>query len=498
MNISSPSVTLGFYGGVGTVTGSKYLLQAGGQRILVDCGMFQGLKHLRDRNWQEMPFRPADIDVVVITHAHIDHSGYLPRLVKMGFAGPIYCSEGTAKLLEILLPDAGRLQEEEADHRNQHGLTRHEPAKPLYDEQDAFDVLRQLRPIKGANTTIDLFQQNGSQITAQFMNAGHIIGSRFVLIDIQQRTPTPSQTRILFSGDIGQYNRPILPDPTPPPVCDYMLVESTYGDRLHPGAAPEIALARIINETAQRHGITLIPAFAVDRTQELIYMIRELEDAGKIPILPVYVDSPMAAKACEVYAELRSEQDDAYRKLETQHRRPLSTRKMTIASGRDESRKVNDAEGPCIILSAAGMMTGGRVLHHAQRILPDRRSTIVFAGYQAEGTTGRLIKDGASEVTIYKTKCPVRCHVETVDGLSSHADWQDTLHWLSALPQPPRTVFITHGEQQAAEALQGHITQTYGWECRVPQQGERYELSPGQAVLLHPNGSTEVGVATSH
>jgi metallo-beta-lactamase family protein len=474
----SPSVNLGFYGGVGTVTGSKYLLQAGGQRILVDCGIFQGLKHLRDRNWQEMPFRPADIDVVIVTHAHIDHSGYLPRLVKLGFTGPIYCSEGTAKLLEILLPDAGRLQEEEADHRNRHGLTRHSPAKPLYDEQDAYDALRQLRPVKGADAEIDIFRENGSHITARFMNAGHIIGSRFVLVDIQEKSPIEARTRILFSGDIGQYDRPILPDPVPPPECDYILVESTYGDRLHPTAPPQEALAKIINETAKRHGTVLIPAFAVDRTQELIYMIRELEDAGKIPVLPVYVDSPMAASACEVYAELRSEQDAEYRKLEASHRHPLSTRKMVIASSRDESRKVNDAENPCIILSAAGMMTGGRVLHHAQRILPDHKSTIVFAGYQGEGTTGRLIKDGAREVTIYKTHCPVHCHVAVVDGLSSHADWKDTLRWLSGMPSAPKTVFITHGEQHAAEALQEHIQAKFGWPSIVPQMGDKYELGP--------------------
>jgi metallo-beta-lactamase family protein len=317
-----------------------------------------------------------------------------------------------------------------------------------------------------------------------------------VVLDIHLHTPRESRTRILFSGDIGQYDRPILPDPEAPPTCDYLLVESTYGDRLHPSAAPQEALARIINETVQRHGTTLIPAFAVDRTQELIYMIRDLEDAHKIPILPVYVDSPMAAKACEVYTELRTEQDAAYRKLEAQHRRPLSTRRMMIASSREESRKVNDAEGPCIILSAAGMMTGGRVLHHAQRILPDKRSTIVFAGYQAEGTTGRLIRDGAREVTIYKTKCPVRCHVETVDGLSSHADWQDTLRWLSGMPAPPRTVFITHGEQQAAEALQEHIGHKFGWECRVPQYAERYELLGDQAILLHPHGSENPEHAT--
>ncbi len=463
-------ISLSFFGGAGTVTGSKYLVNTGFRRILVDCGMFQGLKTLRDLNWKDLPFRPADLDAVVLTHAHIDHSGYLPRLVKMGYRGPIYISEGTGQLLEILLHDAGRLQEEDADHRKLHGLTRHRPAKPLYTEQDAFDALRLIRPISGPDQTIKLFDN----ATVRFMNAGHIAGSRFVVLKIDEQA-APART-ILFSGDIGQYDRPLLPDPENPPVCDYLLVESTYGDRLHPSEKPADALARIITEAAKRNGPILIPAFAVDRTQEILYILRELEDSARIPILPVRVDSPMAAAATVVYGRLKAEQDAEYRRIEASGRRPLFTRNMMIASTREDSKRINDEDGARIIISAAGMMTGGRVLHHAQRVLPDPNATLVFVGYQGEGTTGRLILDGAKEVTIYQTPCVVRCRVESVDGLSSHANWQDTIHWLSGMPGAPRCTFITHGEPESASALKEHIETRFHWKVVIPRYGDRFIL----------------------
>jgi len=475
MNKCAP--TLAFYGGVGTVTGSKYMIRALGKQILIDCGIFQGLKPLRDRNWQDPPFHPADIDAVVLTHAHIDHTGYLPRLVKLGYRGPIYCSEGTARLLEILLPDSGRLQEEDSDHRNRHGLTRHQPALPLYTEQNAFDALRQLRTLPTDNEQLIIPCDNGQRISVKMMNAGHIIGSRFVLLDIQ--TSNTNKVSVLFSGDLGQYDRPILPDPSPPPACDYLLVESTYGDRLHPQEPPETALARIILEAAKRDAPILIPAFAVDRTQEIIYILRELEEKKRIPVLPVTVDSPMAQKATEVYARLRSEQDAQYRSVATSHRPPLSTHRMVVANSREDSKKLNELRGAQIIISAAGMMTGGRILHHAQRILPDRNATLIFVGFQAEGTTGRLIRDGASEVTIYKTRCAVRCHMATVDGLSSHADWRDTLRWLSGVRSAPKKVFVTHGEPSASAALKLHIEEQFRWHVETPAFGDTQELTTG-------------------
>jgi len=476
MSQLSISLSLSFYGGVGTVTGSKYLVQTTKRKLLIDCGMFQGLKNLRDLNWRDLPFHPADLDAVILTHAHIDHSGYLPRLVKTGYKGPIYCSFGTAELLQILLPDAGRLQEEDADHRNLHGLTRHQPAKPLFTEQDAFAALRQLLPVSGNDETIHLFGAS----TVKFMNAGHIIGSRFVVLKLEESNMNPCT--ILFSGDIGQYDRPILPNPVKPPSCDFLLVESTYGDRLHPAESPKDALTRIITTAARHNGPILIPAFAVDRTQELIYLIRELENEKRIPILPVRVDSPMAAAATVVYTRLKEEQDEAYRSITASGVEPLKTHNMLVASTRDESRRLNDEEGARIIISAAGMMTGGRVLHHALRVLPDRKATLVFAGYQAEGTTGRQIRDGAKEVTIYKERCPVRCHIDVIEGLSSHADWQDTLRWLSGMETPPKTTFVTHGEPESAFAMKTHLEQEFNWNAVIPAYGETYSLDGAVAT----------------
>lgn len=462
--------TLSFWGGVGTVTGSKYLIETNKSQVLVDCGMFQGLKELRDRNWQAPPFRPRDIDAVLLTHAHMDHTGYLPRLVKDGFRGPVYCSQGTAMLLEILLPDSARLQEEDASHRNRHGLTRHKPAKPLYTEQDAYDALRLLHPIEDdTETTI------AGGIRAHLSNAGHILGARFALVEVDDEEAKTTQ-RVLFSGDLGPYHRPILRDLAPPPACDYLLVEATYGDRLHAAEDPKETLARIINAAAKRQAPILIPAFAIGRTQEILYLLRELEDDGRIPILPVCVDSPMAAAATEVYHRLRKEQDEEYAALLAKGRDPLRTRQMTTVTTRDESKRWNDVEDAHILISAAGMMTGGRVLHHAQRVLPNPDATLIFAGFQAEGTTGRRILEGERVVKIYKQEIPVRCHVERIEGFSAHADWQGILRWLEGMPAAPHHVFVTHGEPQAAVAMQAHIVQRFGWAVEIPKYGDRVPL----------------------
>jgi len=388
--------SISFWGGVGTVTGSKYLVESGKGRVLVDCGLFQGLKELRERNWQEPPFDPRSLDAVLITHAHIDHTGYLPRLVNQGFRGPVYCSRGTADLLKILLPDSGRLQEEDADFRNRHNLTKHKPALPLYTEKDAFASLELLEPV--ANTGDSL--QVAPGIRAGFRIAGHILGSSLVLLELENAGADGKGRRVLFSGDLGHYDQPIIRDPVAPPACDYLLVESTYGDRLHDPEDPKIALARIINDAAQRNAPVLIPAFAVGRTQEIVYLIRELEDEKAIPVLPVSVDSPMAAATTAVYARRTEEQDEEYASILRQQKHPLRTHSMITASSRQESKKLNDAEGARVIISASGMMTGGRVLHHAMRLVPNPEATIVFVGYQAAGTTGRRIQDGEPEVKI--------------------------------------------------------------------------------------------------
>ncbi|PYS92667.1 MAG: MBL fold metallo-hydrolase [Acidobacteria bacterium] len=465
--------TLSFWGGVGTVTGSKYLLESDGHRVLIDCGLFQGLKELRERNWQDPPFDPASINAVLITHAHIDHTGYLPRLVAQGFNGPIYCSRGTADLLKILLPDAARLQEEDADYRNRHNLTSHTPALPLYTEDDAREALKLVHPEPNTGEAVAV----APGFNAGFRIAGHILGSSLVLVEIADAGQDGKGRRVLFSGDLGHYNQPIIRDPVPPPQCDYLLVESTYGDRLHDAEDPKDKLARVINETAERDGVILIPAFAIGRTQELIYIIRELEDEKRIPILPVRVDSPMAAAATQAYSHRTEEQDEDYATVLARREHPLRTHSMLTVSSREESKSLNEERGARIIISASGMMTGGRVLHHAVRYLPDARATIIFVGYQAAGTIGRRILSGDREVSIFKQTVPVQCHVEQIGGFSAHADWQEVLRWLKDMPAPPRRAFTTHGEPQAAEAMAEHIRQHYGWRVDAAQYGEQVELA---------------------
>jgi len=461
-----------FYGGVGTVTGSKYLLENNGRRILVDCGLFQGFAELRQRNWDDPPFDPASIDAVIITHAHIDHTGYLPRLVKLGFNGPVFTSKASADLLKILLPDSGRLQEEEADFRNRHQLTSHAPALPLYDENDARDALKLLQPVANDGKNVEVAEG----IHASFMVAGHIMGASLVLVEIANARPDGESIRFLFSGDLGHYDQPIVKDPAPPPACDYLMCESTYGNRLHGDVSTADQMTRIVNEAVRRDGPILIPAFAVGRTQEVLYLIRELEEEKRIPVLPVIVDSPMAAQATQVYNRWNEEHDEEYASILARKQHPLRTTAMTTASSRDESKRLNDMRGPRIIISASGMMTGGRVLHHAVRMLPMENATVVFVGYQAAGTTGRKIQDGERLVKIMKTMVDVSCHVEKIEGFSAHADWKAVIHWLEGLPNTPKTVFTTHGEPEAAEAMAGHIRERFGWNVIVPEYKQSVEL----------------------
>ncbi len=489
-----------FYGGVGTVTGSKYLLEHNGKHVLVDCGLFQGERELRERNWKDLPFDVDSLDAVIITHAHIDHTGFLPRLVKLGYSGPVFTSRATADLLKILLPDSGRLQEEDADYRNRHQLTRHTPALPLYDENDAKDTLKLLQPVPNNGVAVDVCED----FRASFLVAGHIIGASLVLVemapvgngaeppalaggreihidgggDLESGAVPPAYAggsakngaiRFLFSGDLGHYDQPIVKDPASPPDCDYLMTESTYGNRLHGEVDSETQMARIINEAAERDGPILIPAFAVGRTQEVLYLIRELEDAKRIPILPVVVDSPMAAQSTQVYNRWHEEHDEEYASILARKRHPLRTASMSTASSREESKKLNSMRGPRIIISASGMLTGGRVLHHAMRVLPDENATIIFVGYQAAGTVGRRVQNGEKEVRIMKNWIPVRCRVEKVEGFSAHADWKAVIRWLEGLKTTPKRVFTTHGEPDAAAAMAEHIRKRFGWNVEVPQ-----------------------------
>lgn len=461
-----------FYGGVGTVTGSKYLLESNGRKVLVDCGLFQGERELRERNWAEQPFDPKEIDVVIITHAHIDHTGFLPRLVKLGFKGKVFTSRATADLLKILLPDSGRLQEEDANYRNRHNLTRHAPALPLYDETDARKTLELIQPVPNTGEAHEICEG----FKASFLVAGHIIGASLVLVEMENARERGESVKFLFSGDLGHYDQPIVRDPSEPPACDYLMTESTYGNRLHGEVHSDVQLARIIREAAERDAPVLIPAFAVGRTQELLYMIRALEDAGEIPSLPVYVDSPMAAQATKIYDRFAEEHDEEYASVLAQKVDPLKPDYLTTVSSREESKKLNSLSGARIIISASGMLTGGRVMHHAMRILPQKDATIVFVGYQANGTAGRRIMNGEPEVRIMKQMIPVRCHVERVEGFSAHADWKAVLKWLDGLPNTPKMAFTTHGEPDAAEAMAGHIREEFGWKVVVPQYKQTIEL----------------------
>jgi metallo-beta-lactamase family protein len=463
---------ISFYGGVGTVTGSKYLLENNGRKVLVDCGLFQGLKELRERNWQDPPFNPQDLDAVIITHAHIDHTGFLPRLVKLGFSGKVFSSRATCDLLKILLPDSARLQEEDAEYRNRKNLTSHSPALPLYDEEDAKATLELLNPVPNDGNAVEVCEG----FRASFNVAGHILGASLVLVEMENARENNESVKFLFSGDLGHYDQPILKDPAIPSDCDYLMVESTYGDRLHGEVSSDDQLADIINEAAKRNAPILIPAFAVGRTQEVLYLIRELEEQKRIPVLPVIVDSPMAAQATQVYNRFSEEHDEEYASILAHKRHPLRTGSMRTASTREESKRLNDERGARIIISASGMLTGGRVLHHAMRMLPDQKATIVFVGYQAAGTTGRRIQDGEREVRIMKNWIPVNCRIEKVEGFSAHADWKAVLRWLEGLKVTPKTVFTTHGEPEAAEAMAGHIRERFGWNVAVPHYEQTIEL----------------------
>jgi len=462
--------TVTFWGAAGTVTGSKYLIDNNHKRVLIDCGLFQGPRALRDRNWAEAPFPPKSVDAVLLTHAHIDHTAYLPRFVKQGFRGPVYCSRGTAELLRILLPDSARLQEEEADYRNRHKVTRHNPALPLYTEEDAETALGLLQVVKNDGQPFKIVKG----ISAEFRIAGHILGSSQVLVLIET---DQGVRRILFSGDLGKYDQPIIRDPVAPPACEYLVVESTYGDRTHDPEEPKIALERIIKNAAEHDSEILIPAFAVGRAQEILYLIRELEDENRVPILPVILDSPMASKATKVYANRREEHDEEYVTASAGNTNPMQTHSMTTSTSREDSKRLNKERGARVIISASGMMTGGRVLHHALRVLPDANATIVFVGYQAGGTLGRRVADGEKEVKVLGQWVPVRCQSVRIGGFSAHADWQEVIRWLQDLPAPPRRVFVTHGEIGSATAMAGHIRERFNWPVEVPEHGQQFDLT---------------------
>ena len=453
--------SLTFFGGAGTVTGSKYLIQTDGSKVLLDCGLFQGLKELRLRNWARPPFDAAQINAVVLSHAHIDHSGYLPLLVKNHFRGKVFCTSGTADLLGIILPDSAHLQEEEAARANRYGYSKHKPALPLYTIEDANQALKQLKHYPYGK----LFEV-AHGINCLFRRAGHILGSATVELQIGRKNPV----RLVFSGDLGRWDRPILRDPEFVPEADILLVESTYGNRIH--STNTIAqLERVIHESIERKGAIIVPAFSVGRTQELIWILRQLEDRGKIPSIPVYVDSPMAINATDIYCRHPEDHDLDMASLMDQGKCPLCCKQYKIVRTVEESKALNQIAGPIIIISASGMATGGRVLHHLKWRLPDPRTTVLLAGYQAIGTRGRRLQDGAKIIKIHGEEIPVKAKVEVLDGLSAHADQNEILKWLSGFKKPPKQTYLVHGEPQAAGQLAETIRKKLNWNVNVAKDG---------------------------
>jgi metallo-beta-lactamase family protein len=465
--MSKPTVQ--FLGAAETVTGSKHLITANGSKVLLDCGLFQGLKDLRLRNREAPQFSPVEIDAIVISHAHIDHSGYLPLLVRLGYRGPIYCTSATADLLGILLRDSAYLQEEHAAHANRWGYSKHAPAVPLYTMEDAEATLPLIQP----QTYREPFSA-ANDIEVVLRTAGHILGSATVELRLNGTNGT-KDTKVVFTGDLGRWDRPILKDPAPVTEADYLLVESTYGNRTHE-EDPDSDLARIVSETAADGGAIVIPAFAVGRTQELLWRLRQLEESGRIPVLPTYIDSPMAINVTNLYRRHMEEHDLEMAALMDEGATPLQPELFAAARTVQASKKVNSLEGPVVIISASGMAGGGRILHHLKRRLPDHRNTVVLAGYQAAGTRGRSLQEGAPEVKIHGKKVEVRARVETVHGLSAHADKEEVLRWLAAFERPPKRVFAVHGEPSATEAMVQNIRERLGWTASVAKDGEIAEL----------------------
>lgn len=451
---------LTFLGATGTVTGSKYLLKSGDRQILIDCGLFQGLKQLRLRNWAKLPVNPAKIDAVVLTHAHIDHSGYLPVLVKNGFSGKVYCSEGTADLCKIMLPDSAHLQEEEAEYANRRGFSKHHPALPLYTKEDAENALSLLTPIH-FEQEVDL----GDGLTLRLSPNGHILGSAFVRIHNKK-------TSVLFSGDIGRANDILMRPPVRIKQADYLLIESTYGNRLHQNDDPKVKLAAIINKTVKRKGVVVIPVFAVGRAQELLYYIHLLKTSGEIAAdTPVYLNSPMAVDATEIFNlyhdEHRLSADQCSALFSTAH----------VVNSIEQSKALNEAKGPMIILSASGMASGGRVVHHLKAFATNANNTILFVGFQAAGTRGAAMLDGAESIKIHGEYIPVRAHVELISNLSAHADYAEILDWLAGFESAPKKTFIVHGEPVAADAMRRHIEEKLHWQVVVPEYLQTVELA---------------------
>jgi len=447
-----------FIGATGTVTGSKYLVKYDRYKILIDCGLFQGIKNVRRRNWSELPFPASDIDAVLLTHAHIDHSGYLPALMRKGFHGPIHCSDATKALCKVLLPDAGFLQEEDAKYANKKRFSKHESAQPLYTEEDARKVLKQFKSLP-FHTKLEL----PGGMVAEFFPVGHILGACAIRLEYQGKS-------ITFTGDVGRSNDVVMYPPEPIPATDYLVTESTYGDRLHEEVNEEEVIAGIVNRTAQRGGIVLMPAFAVGRAQMVLHVLQKLRAQNRIPHMPVYLNSPMAIKATEIFYDLHD-----LHKLNKEDCQKIDDMTHYVKTV-EESIDLNNRKYPSIIISASGMASGGRVLHHLKTLVGDPKNSVLFLGYQAAGTRGDAMTHGAERVKIHGSYFPIRAEVHNLTALSSHGDYNEIIDWLKKMPGKPKKVFVTHGESSAADAMRLHLQDELGWHAEVPEYLDTFVL----------------------
>lgn len=449
---------LQFLGGAGTVTGSKYLLTHNGQSVLIDCGLFQGLKKLRLKNWDGFPIDAAKVNCIILTHAHIDHSGYIPRLIKKGFRGKIYSTPATEDLCKILLPDAGYLQEEEANYLNKNKRTKHKPALPLFTQKEGEESLQYFETVP--------FQKKksiGSNFEFEFQYAGHILGAASVVLNVGGR-------KIAFTGDVGRLNDKIFYPPTPLTQIDYLVTESTYGNRLHEATDPSDELAEVINTCYNRKGVVIIPAFAVGRAQSIMYEVSLLRQKNLIPDFPMFLNSPMASDFSEVFAK--------YLNLHKLSAKQCELIRNTVKCVRtpEESKALNERGGPMLIISASGMMTGGRVLHHLKAFAPYPQNTILLTGFQAAGTRGDALERGASEIKIHGEYVPIRAEVKILNNMSAHADYKEMIQWFAQAKLHPKKVFVTHGEASAADEFRRRLTETFDWECFVPDHEDRVTL----------------------
>ncbi len=471
-----------FLGAAGTVTGSKHLLNVSGDgsgksglQVLVDCGLFQGKKEWRERNWQGLPLAANDIDCLILTHAHLDHCGWIPRLVKQGHRGPIYATSSTIDLCGIILPDSGHLQEEDARFHNKFKTSKHSPALPLYTEEEALDCLQYFKPVEFGVTA-----RISAEVSFRFVHAAHILGSSMAEVTINSGT---RRTQLLFTGDIGrvrdQHTAPgkvVYSGPQSGETADVVVMESTYGNRAHPKEDPRPELAGIIRKTVERGGSVVVPAFAVERTQKFLFMMKELMESGQCPRIPVYCDSPLAIKAVDIFLKHREEYSDATRHLISRYGTPLEWQGFTFAQTAEESKKINGSRFPCVVISSSGMVTGGRIQHHLIQRLPDPRNTVLFIGFQAPGTRGSTIKSGAQEVKIFGEMVPIRAQVAALEQFSDHADTPELLEWLHTFSNKPAATYLVHGEPDASAQLRDAMTRELGWNVQIAEWMQKVEI----------------------